>query len=91
MSVAEASVLERVEHYLSLPYRIELIPDIEEGGYAVSIPELPGCLSQGESAEEALAMIRDAQRGWLTAAVRHGDPIPVPRSHYSNGGRPGQG
>ncbi len=80
MSIAEATIRERVGHYLSLPYRVELIPDPEEGGYVVSVPDLPGCISQGDTVEEAMEMIRDAQRGWLTVALEHGDPIPTPRA-----------
>lgn len=69
-----------LESYMALPYRIELIPDPEDGGYVVRIPDLPGCMSQGDTVEEAIEMIRDAQRGWLTVALEHGDPIPEPRS-----------
>ena len=39
--------------------------DLEEGGYWAECPELPGCLSQGETVEETLTMIRDAIRGHL--------------------------
>ena len=45
----------------------------EEGGYVVSVPELPGCLSEGDTFEEALAMIEDAMQGWLASAAKHGD------------------
>jgi len=48
----------------------------EEGGYVVSVPDLPGCISEGETFEEALAMIQDAIAGWLLVAQKHGDPIP---------------
>jgi predicted RNase H-like HicB family nuclease len=48
----------------------------EEGGYIASVPELPGCVSEGDTFEEALAMIQDALRGWLHVAAKHGDPIP---------------
>lgn len=68
-----------LESYMALPFRIELIPDAEDGGYVVRIPDLPGCMSQGDTVEEAMEMIRDAQRGWLTVALEHGDPIPEPR------------
>ncbi len=87
MSIAEATIREQVGHYLSLPYRVELIPDLEEGGYAVSIPDLPGCISQGDTVEEAMEMIRDAQRGWLTVALEHGDPIPAPRAPNGYSGK----
>jgi len=39
----------------------------KEGGYSASIPALPGCHSQGETLEEALANIREAAEGWLEA------------------------
>src|SRR5579872_4807687 len=74
-----------VEHYMALPYRVELIPD--EGGWFVSIPDLPGCMSQGETPDEALEMIRDAQRAWLTVALRHGDTVPKPRAEVSYSGK----
>ena len=67
---------EAMARYMALPYRLELIPDPE--GWFVQIPELPGCMSQGDTPEEALAMIRDAQRSWLESALAHGDPVPEP-------------
>ena len=48
----------------------------EEGGYVVSVPDLPGCISEGDTFEEALEMIKDAVSGWLVVAQQHGDPIP---------------
>jgi predicted RNase H-like HicB family nuclease len=48
----------------------------EEGGYIVSIPEMPGCVTQAESFAEGLVMIQDALQGLLQVAVEHGDPIP---------------
>jgi predicted RNase H-like HicB family nuclease len=48
----------------------------EEGGYLVSVPELPGCLSEGDTFENAWEMIQDAMEGWLHVAQEHGDPIP---------------
>lgn len=47
-----------------------------EGGYVVSIPEMPGCVTQAESFEEGLAMIKDALEGLLHVALEHGDPVP---------------
>ena len=39
--------MKTIDYYMSLPYKIELYPDVEEGGYAIACPELPGCLSCG--------------------------------------------
>ena len=48
----------------------------EEGGYVVSVPELPGCITEGDTFEEAIAMIEDAMQGWLEVAAKYGDPVP---------------
>jgi len=48
----------------------------EEGGYIVSCPQLPGCVTQGETVEEALAMVKDAIQGYITSLQKHGEPIP---------------
>lgn len=42
-------------------------PD-EEGGFWVEVPALPGCVSEGETREEALANIREAAEGWLAVS-----------------------
>ncbi len=48
----------------------------EEGGYIVSIPEMPGCVTQAETFEEGLAMVTDALQGLIQVAVEHGDDVP---------------
>jgi antitoxin HicB len=80
-----ADIEREVERYMALPYHIELIPD--EGEWVVAIPELPGCLSQGETPEEAITMIREAQRLWLQVALEDGRPIPAPRPEEDFSGR----
>ncbi|MGE5486018.1 MAG: type II toxin-antitoxin system HicB family antitoxin [Ignavibacteriales bacterium] len=66
-----------LEYYLKLPYQIVVRPS-EEGGYAVQIPELLWCVSQGETLEEALRMIEDAKVSWLETAIEEGLEIPEP-------------
>lgn len=56
--------------------QIILIPDLEEGGYTVEVPSLPGCVSQGDTLEEALANIKEAIELWIEDAVEHGEEIP---------------
>lgn len=68
-----------LEYYMALPYTIELTSD-PAGGWFAAIKELPGCISQGDTPEEALEMIRDAQAGWLSVALEDGDAIPEPRA-----------
>lgn len=43
-----------------LTYTVLLEPDAESGGFSVSVPALPGCLTQGDTIDEALAMAREA-------------------------------
>ena len=72
--------MKTIEQYMKLPYRIELVPDADEGGFAVTFPDLPGCLSSGETVEEAYRNAEDAKREWLTAAIEEGMPVPEPDS-----------
>jgi len=53
----------------------ELHPE-SEGGYTISVPSLPGCISYGETFEEAMEMIKDAMEGWLAVAREEGIPVP---------------
>ena len=53
------------------------IEPAEEGGYIVSCPQLPGCVTQGETIEEAMVMIRDAIKGYIASLKKHGEPIPT--------------
>lgn len=48
--------------------------DEECQGYVVEVPELPGCLSQGKTFEEAAANIKDAIQGVLHVMEKHGEP-----------------
>lgn len=48
-----------------------------EGGFVVSVPDLPGCWTQGETRDEALAMARDAIDGYLETLRELGRPIPT--------------
>ena len=51
-----------------------LVHPAEEGGYWVEAPALPGCVSEGDTFEAALASIREAIEGWLEVAGERGQP-----------------
>ena len=68
------------EEYLALPYKMELVPDMDEGGFVVSFPDLPGCLSSGETMEQAITNAEDAKKAWLEAALEDGIVINEPDS-----------
>ncbi len=53
----------------------ELQPE-PEGGYTISVPSLPGCISYGTTFEEAMDKVKDAMAGWLDVAREEGLPIP---------------
>jgi antitoxin HicB len=66
-----------LEYYMSLPYTIELTPDID-GFWFAQIPMLDGCMTNGDSQATALEMIEDAKLAWLTAAIQLKMKIPEP-------------
>jgi antitoxin HicB len=70
--------MKTINEYLALPYRMEIIADRDEGGYVVSFPELPGCITCGETMESAIANAEDAKREWITAALEEGITIHEP-------------
>ncbi len=49
----------------------------EEGGYVVTVPALPGLVTEGDTLTEARAMAEDAIRGYLESLRKHGEPIPI--------------
>lgn len=66
---------------MKLPYRVILTYDCDEDGndgWVAEVAELPGCLSQGATPEEAAAKIRDAMLGWISVGLEDGHPIPEP-------------
>ena len=65
-----------LEDYMKLPYKLEIVPDQEEGGYAASYPELRGCITTGDTLAAAAANAEDAKREWLLAAMEQGITIP---------------
>ena len=67
-----------LKYYMSLPYRMEIIPDTEEGGFTAWYPELPGCLTCGDTLEETVTLALDAKKCWLEAAIKDGWKIEEP-------------
>ncbi len=57
-----------------LSYRIILRPE-PEGGYTVTVPALPGCVTYGDTLEEAKAMAGDAVRAYLDSMRKHAEPV----------------
>ncbi len=55
-----------------------LLEQDEDGVFVATCPTLPGCISQGETRQAALANIQDAIAGYLESLRKHGEPIPPP-------------
>jgi len=58
-----------------ISYRILLRPE-PEGGYTVTVPSLPGCITYGKTLEEARRMALDAVKAYLESLKKHGESIP---------------
>jgi antitoxin HicB len=54
-----------------------------EGGFIVTVPALPGLVTEGDTIEEARAMVKDAIRGYLESLMKHGEEIPIEPSPAS--------
>lgn len=79
-----------LDEYLQVPYRLSLIWDEDDEGqqgWVAEIPELPGCISQGATPEEAVTNVRDAMAGWISVALEDGRPIPEPLSDEGYSGK----
>ena len=63
-----------------MSYKMEIIEDQDEGGFIVSYPDLPGCISCAQTIEEAIANSVDAKKAWLAAAIEDGIEIYEPDS-----------
>jgi antitoxin HicB len=59
-------------------FRVRPLSDDEGGGYLVEFPDLPGCMSDGETIEEAVANGQDAKASWIAAMTEARRPIPPP-------------
>ena len=79
--------MKSLEEYMKLPYKLEIIPDTEESGYVASYPELPGCITCGETIASAVANAEDAKKEWLLAAIEENIEIAEPESANSYSGQ----
>ncbi|MBP6103868.1 MAG: type II toxin-antitoxin system HicB family antitoxin [Gammaproteobacteria bacterium] len=62
------------------PLTIKPLSKEEGGGYQVEYLDLPGCMADGETVEEALKEGEDAVLAWIRSAQEDGEPIPEPGS-----------
>jgi predicted RNase H-like HicB family nuclease len=76
-----------VTEYLELPYHIIIQHLVDESGdyYFATVQELDGCMSHGDSYDEAFENIQEAMEGWIETKLAGGFSVPVPstESQYS--------
>jgi len=61
---------------LEYPFEMRPLTDAEGGGWLISFPDLPGCISDGETPEEAIDNGKDAMNCWIQASAEEGREIP---------------
>ncbi len=63
---------------LEYAVRIERLAESDGGGYLATVPDLPGCMSDGATPEEALANVQEAIASWIEAAKEWKQDVPKP-------------
>jgi len=66
-------------YYLALKYPINIVQD-DDGSYFIEYPDLPGCMTCGQTLEEAINMGDDAKKCWLESALSNESFIPEPKA-----------
>ncbi len=69
------------------PYSIRLLTEEEGGGYLIEYPDIPGCMSDGETPAEAIRNGQDALKSALRTLREFGDPVPKPGSFSASSGQ----
>lgn len=72
--------MKTLNDYMAMSYRMEVVEDKEEGGFVVTYPDLPGCITCGETIETAVANAEDAKKAWIEAALEKEIEIQEPDS-----------
>lgn len=75
-----------MDRELKYGVRISLLSEDDGGGYFIEVPDLPGCMADGDTLEEAIANIKQAIEIWIKAAKEVSKAIPEPK-YYTDEGR----
>lgn len=73
--------MKSLDEYLKWPYPMLFRPIPDEGGFLVSFPDLPGCITVGDTIEEAYANAQDAKKTWFETLLETGVSINEPNSY----------
>jgi len=70
---------------IKYPFEVKHLSKAEGGGYLISFPDLPGCIADGETIDEAIKNGIDATNSWIATSKEFNDPIPEPASSLASG------
>jgi predicted RNase H-like HicB family nuclease len=73
---------------MSLEYAVQIsrLAESDGGGYLAVVPDLPGCMSDGETPEAALRNVQEAIESWIEAAKEWKEPVPAPTPPVARAG-----
>ena len=71
--------MEQTSKAMSIKYELVIYWSEEEQSFVVEVPELPGCMADGETYEEAVANVRQVIEEWIQTARELGRPVPEPK------------
>lgn len=77
--------MKTIEYYLSLNYKVTIYQDSD--AFVAEIPDLPGCITQADSMQQAISYINEAKILWLETAIEKGIAIPEPKQLDEYSGR----
>lgn len=75
---------------MKLTYPAVFSPCDSGVGYVVTVPDLPGCVTQGDSLSDAILMGQDAASGWILIALEEGEKLPKASTQDSLSLKPGE-
>jgi antitoxin HicB len=74
-----------LSYYMKINYPYELSKEDEEDGFFATHPDLPGCMSEGETADEAIENLDAARELWIETRLEGGHSIPEPAGNEFSG------
>ena len=88
-SLLTSSVIHDADYYAALDYPVELSRRDEghDSYWVCEIPDLPGCVADGETPDEAIESLSEAKRLWIEARLEHGHSVPEPTTTRGYSGR----
>ena len=76
----------QVQQIMKRPYRKVISGDADEG-FLIEVPDLPGCMTAGETMAEAVSMLPEAMTAWLESVLLAGEAVPEPTAIPEYSGR----